>query len=120
MNKSNLLFAVIVRAILELLLTHFHVIGDVFAGIVAGHIAGANASWGALAGLLAGSLGGLIVGTMLMLLGALLTPILGMFSLIFMGGAVLIALLTLKAAFFTAIGGIIGSVIRKIIKNKIN
>jgi len=53
---------------------------------------------------------------MLMLLGALLTPILGMFSLIFMGGAVLIALLTLKAAFFTAIGGIIGSVIRKIKK----
>ena len=70
---------------------------------------------GALAGLLAGSLGGLIVGIMLLLLGAFLSPILSWVSLIFMGGAVLIALLTLKAAFFTAIGGIMGSVIRKVI-----
>jgi len=115
LNKSNLLFAIIVGAILELLLTHFHVIGDIFAGIVTGYIAGANASWGALAGLLAGSLGGLIVGATLLLLGALLTPLIGTFSLIFTGGAVLIALLTLKAAFFTAIGGIIGSVARRLI-----
>ena len=48
LNKSNLLFAVIVGAILELLLTHFHVVGDILAGVVAGYIAGANASWGGL------------------------------------------------------------------------
>lgn len=114
-RRGNFALGVIAGFILNLILGGaLPVVGDLAAGFVAGYLA-VGAGRGLLAGFISGILGGLILGVILALALPLLAPFLPFLAPLLpwlqLGAIVLPLLLSLKGAFLSAVGGLIGGII---------
>ncbi|MCD6564156.1 MAG: DUF5518 domain-containing protein [Thermoproteales archaeon] len=114
MNKKegNLILAVFIGFILDVILGSFAVLGDLIAGFVAGYIAGGDWVRGSMAGFIAGIFGGLLLGLIIFLFSSFFSLIIGPLAFLFSVLGLIPIFFGIKGAIIMAIGGAIGALVK--------